>query len=739
MKKALALALCVCIIFTPIPPAFASDNTEPAEITLETMPEEAPVEVVETAPEEPPQTTAPEEPAVEPEGPSDDVQPTAPVAETEQPTEGGEQEPAPEAGEKGTESGEDGEKTTDAENGEDGGKTTDAENGEDGGKTTDAENGEDGEKTTDAEGGEDGEKPTDTEDSEDSEKTADAEKKDDEEPEPVSVLFVCTPETAQLQVFRGGVLVQSMVGGGSLELIPGDYTYIATCDGFVPLVEVHFTVAELGQMTIEVTLEQGSVDEELFPWLEPRTSTLEPLVVESLEPDPSRRIPAVFFQTDPRWGGETYYYSGEGSGNSISASGCGLLAYTNAVYYLNGYFVDPLELADYSAANGFHVKGGTRGELFESYSMTDSGKAAGVYYAGRAYSLDELREAIERGCVAIASIPGHFISIVDYDPTIERFLILDPYPNEYRATQIGYVWLTAEELGQIPSLAYETRGVTLDFALLNTRKAIDIACVRSDGEETEEACGSFDVWINGMKVADDQSVFHDTYPDGTEYRIGDIHAGEDYLYYAIEPERLVGIADGEDALIALSFLSTAQAAELIFENMKGALLSAYSRGAAPDEEPEEPEAYELSPAEKRAEALVASYRDADEELSTASTDEESEEEPAENVEDTESVEVTESAKSAADAKNTKDTESTTDAKSTDKTKSTPAPTGNGQGETPQPTPTPTPTPKATAKPTPTWTVPTPKPTPTPAPTQNPELLENEGKIIRFGFLFTAGD
>ena len=59
----------------------------------------------------------------------------------------------------------------------------------------------------------------------------------------------------------------------------------------------------------------------------------------------------VFSQYDPKWGGKKY-----GKTNTMAGAACGILSLTNAVYALNGQFIDPMKLASYAVKAKYRIE-----------------------------------------------------------------------------------------------------------------------------------------------------------------------------------------------------------------------------------------------------------------------------------------------------------------------------------------------------------------------------------------------
>ena len=159
----------------------------------------------------------------------------------------------------------------------------------------------------------------------------------------------------------------------------------------------------------------------------------------------------VYSQLDSRWKNHPYGYSNTAGTvkATIGSGGCGILALVNAIYYLNGNFIQPEDLADWSVKNGHRVNGvGTAHSLYPAYA-----KAKGDKYNFNCTSstgdtsTSNLSKHLKKGGVVVASSTtlktggGHMMAIVDYNSETKKFLILDSYKssNRFSAT---YSWQT---------------------------------------------------------------------------------------------------------------------------------------------------------------------------------------------------------------------------------------------------------------------------------------------------------
>ncbi len=153
----------------------------------------------------------------------------------------------------------------------------------------------------------------------------------------------------------------------------------------------------------------------------------------------------VYSQHDSRWANVSYGKC-NGSEATLSSSGCGILAYVNAVYYMNGRFIQPETLARWSVEHGYRINdAGTSHDLYEAYAKA-YGASYGFKYAGTASSVKNTRTHLQNGGVAVIGVPGHLMALVDYDSKTGKYLILDSYRATSRGTySTGYRWLTSEE------------------------------------------------------------------------------------------------------------------------------------------------------------------------------------------------------------------------------------------------------------------------------------------------------
>lgn len=133
-------------------------------------------------------------------------------------------------------------------------------------------------------------------------------------------------------------------------------------------------------------------------------------------------------------------------------SGCGIFALINAVGYLTGRDMGVENVAAWaSQGNGYSSSEGTVGsklykrailEYGDEYCFTGDGAEI---WAG--WDSQQLKNHLTGGGVAVGHVEGHFIAIIDYNSTTNKFHVLDSYPTNARGTKDaeGDVWRKGTE------------------------------------------------------------------------------------------------------------------------------------------------------------------------------------------------------------------------------------------------------------------------------------------------------
>ena len=143
----------------------------------------------------------------------------------------------------------------------------------------------------------------------------------------------------------------------------------------------------------------------------------------------------VFSQYDTEWGALKY-----GRTNTMAASACGVLSSVNAVYALNGQFMDPMEVAAYAVKTGYRVEGSGTDYRFVQAAANHFGKKYGYAFAGSTYNLSTFTKHLQNGGTAVVYVPHHYICVADYKDG--KYLVLDPYATAARKASPFGCWVS---------------------------------------------------------------------------------------------------------------------------------------------------------------------------------------------------------------------------------------------------------------------------------------------------------
>ncbi len=156
--------------------------------------------------------------------------------------------------------------------------------------------------------------------------------------------------------------------------------------------------------------------------------------------------PTCYQQGDARWGG-TYI------GNwNIAESGCGILSTVNAVNYLTGNFINPIELGQWAHSknyyNGSYGQGTVRWNFYPNvtaaYGAKYGFKITGC--SGGGVTSSALINHLKAGGAAVVHVPNHFMAITGYNSSTGQYLVYDSAAAPKRNTSVYGSWLTAAQL-----------------------------------------------------------------------------------------------------------------------------------------------------------------------------------------------------------------------------------------------------------------------------------------------------
>ena len=164
-------------------------------------------------------------------------------------------------------------------------------------------------------------------------------------------------------------------------------------------------------------------------------------------------LSVYYVQSDSRWA------SVKVGKLTIADSACGIAGICNAVYYLTGRQMDLVEVANKAHDKHYYNTDSVAG-VYRSVFMHSAewygdayGYKATEFLWGNVKS-SELMKHIASGGTAVLHVPGHFMTLIDYDEQTERYLIIDSMPGDVGRydsrrkgiTHTGGDWLTAETL-----------------------------------------------------------------------------------------------------------------------------------------------------------------------------------------------------------------------------------------------------------------------------------------------------
>lgn len=214
-------------------------------------------------------------------------------------------------------------------------------------------------------------------------------------------------------------------------------------------------------------------------------------VAASAEGSADEREPAYpicYQQNDPRWG----------SREQLAPGGCGILSLVNAVHFLTGNFINPVELAAYARSIDAYygsVGGGiARWVLYHQledyekkygFDVVQTGKDAGAKH-------QMLLEHLAAGGTAVAHVKGHFIALCGYDPATDSMLVYDCAATPDRQTTVEPQWKTTEFLSTHPRM-------TVDWWCLISRTGSTTVTVEESNETGNDRELYPTVWHGGTE------------------------------------------------------------------------------------------------------------------------------------------------------------------------------------------------------------------------------------------------
>ncbi len=177
-------------------------------------------------------------------------------------------------------------------------------------------------------------------------------------------------------------------------------------------------------------------------------ATTETIEYNTLEYNtPEYNTPECYQQSKDLWSSYTI------GGGSIANNGCGIVSLTNAVNYVTGNYIDPIEMANYAysidAYNGSIGGGTARWVLYNQLAEYEQKFGFKVVETGRTSSVrfPNFIKHLQNGGVSVAHVYGHFIAIVGYNAENKTYLVYDCAASPTKRQSYPYgTWMTEEQL-----------------------------------------------------------------------------------------------------------------------------------------------------------------------------------------------------------------------------------------------------------------------------------------------------
>ena len=194
----------------------------------------------------------------------------------------------------------------------------------------------------------------------------------------------------------------------------------------------------------------------------------------------------LYNQWDSQWK-TVRYYDYSSTQNSLYDSGCGVFAFCNAMYSLNGSVLQPKDVgryaidvkAYYPGSGGFTLPGNFYNKVNTKYGSTYNVQCSG-YFTGAA-SDTRLKNHLKAGGVAVACVPGHYIAITDYNASNNQFYVVESaVSNSRNLSATG--WVTEYKLTYGTKDTNKTK--VLSYGLLSKTNTTPVPPVPPTGFKT---------------------------------------------------------------------------------------------------------------------------------------------------------------------------------------------------------------------------------------------------------------
>ena len=222
-------------------------------------------------------------------------------------------------------------------------------------------------------------------------------------------------------------------------------------------------------------------------------------------------------------------------------SGCILFSFSNAIYCLNGKKVDVEELGSWAKSIGAWKPGsggGFRGTFYKNVQSKFGSKYGFKIADQGTYSSvnnSTLKKHLQNGGVAVGHVTNHFIALVDYDSSADKFFVVDSYVTSKRGLPSAD-WVTSKYLQTHTDATVDWFALISSTGTAPSKPAITSLKANSSSEITitwEKVSGATSYEIRRKKSGDGEGWEYYKKigtSTGTSYKDTGLEAGTRYAY-----------------------------------------------------------------------------------------------------------------------------------------------------------------------------------------------------------------
>lgn len=88
------------------------------------------------------------------------------------------------------------------------------------------------------------------------------------------------------------------------------------------------------------------------------------------------------------------------------------------------FFLNPITTADWANANGFGRSNGIGNRIGKGQFYDKASQNYGFSYVKPVNNVSEMLDYVKHGYTVCACVPGHWIAVVDYNSSLDMYLLL---------------------------------------------------------------------------------------------------------------------------------------------------------------------------------------------------------------------------------------------------------------------------------------------------------------------------